>query len=250
MTGATLHFMGERLVLDPLGAVWWPVAGLLAVADLHFEKGSAAALRGQLLPPWDTRMTLDRLALLLRRWQPGTVVALGDSFHDAHGAARMAPGDAARLLAMAEAAHWVWVLGNHDPQPPAGLPGTAAHAWVQGPLTFRHEAQAGADGELCGHHHPKATVATRAGVVTRPCFVTDPRRIMLPAMGAYTGGLDVAHPAIARLFPRGGRAFLQGTERLFSFTLAQLRGGREVQAADSAGKTTGRPAHSHRATTR
>jgi len=224
MTAASLHFMGERLMLDPLGAVWWPAAGLLAVADLHFEKGSAAAARGQLVPPWDTRLTLDRLGLLLRRWQPRTVVALGDSFHDAHGAARMAPGDAARLRAMAEAARWVWVLGNHDPQPPAGLPGIASQIWAEGPLTFRHEAQPGATGELCGHHHPKAAIATRAGTVTRPCFVTDPRRIMLPAIGAYTGGLDVANPAIARLFPRGGRAFLLGQERLFSFTLGQLRG--------------------------
>ena len=231
MIGASLHFMGERLVLDPLGAVWWPAAGLLAVADLHFEKGSAAALRGQLVPPWDTRLTLDRLALLLRRWQPRTVVALGDSFHDAHGAARMAPGDAARLRAMTEEATWVWVLGNHDPRPPAGLPGIAASAWTEGPLTFRHEAQAGAAGELCGHHHPKAAVVTRAGPVTRPCFVADPRRIMLPAIGAYTGGLDVVHPAIARLFPRGGRAFLLGQERLFSFTLAQLRGAGDTRAA-------------------
>ena len=250
MIGATLHFMGERLVLDPLGAVWWPAAGLLAVADLHFEKGSAAAARGQLVPPWDTRLTLDRLALLLRRWQPRTVVALGDSFHDAHGAARMATGDAARLLAMAEAAQWVWVLGNHDPRPPAGLPGTAAPVWVQGPLTFRHEAQPAAAGELCGHHHPKATVATRAGVVTRPCFVTDPRRVMLPAMGAYAGGLDVTHPAIARLFPRGARTFLQGSGRLFSFTLAQLRGGPEAHASGALGELPGRHTDQRRATTR
>jgi len=231
MTAASLHFMGERLMLDPLGAVAWPAAGLLAVADLHFEKGSAAALRGQLVPPWDTRMTLDRLALLLRRWQPHRVVALGDSFHDAHGAARMAPGDAARLRAMTEASEWVWVLGNHDPHPPASLPGIAAAAWTEGPLTFRHEARPGAVGELCGHHHPKAAVATRAGRVSRPCFVTDPRRVMLPALGAYTGGLDVSHPAIARLFPRGGRAFLLGQERLFSFTLAQLRGVAEDREA-------------------
>jgi len=231
MTAAPLHFMGEHLMLDPLGAVWWPAAGLLAVADLHFEKGSAAAARGQLVPPWDTRLTLDRLALLLRRWQPRTVVALGDSFHDAHGAARMAPGDSARLRAMAEAAQWVWVLGNHDPQPPAGLPGVAADAWALGPLTFRHQAQSGAIGELCGHHHPKAAIATRAGRVSRPCFVACSRRIMLPALGAYTGGLDVSAPAIARLFPRGARAFLLGQERLFSFTLAQLRGDAEGRAA-------------------
>lgn len=221
MTAAPLHFMGERLLLDPLGAVTWPAAGLLAVADLHLEKGSACAARGQLVPPWDTRMTLDRLALLMRRWQPRIVVALGDSFHDARGSLRMVPGDAARLQSLTAAAQFVWVLGNHDPTPPNGLGGIAADVWTSGPLVFRHQAQPGAAGELCGHHHPKASVTTRAGTVTRPCFVADARRLMLPALGAYTGGLDLSHPAIAALFPRGGRAFLLGQDRLFSFTLAQ-----------------------------
>ena len=223
MTAAPLHFQGQRLLLDPAGAVVWPEAGLLAVADLHLEKGSACAMRGQLVPPWDTVATLDRLALLLRRWAPRTVVALGDTFHDVGGFGRMAPGLAARLLAMTEAVRFIWVLGNHDPLPPRGLPGLAVEEWAQDGLVFRHQALPGAVGELCGHHHPKAAVQTRAGAVTRPCFVTDPRRLMLPAMGAYTGGLDVSHPAIARLFPRGGRAFLLGQHRLFSFTLAQAQ---------------------------
>lgn len=230
MTAAPLHFQGERLLLDPLGAVMWPAAGLLAVADLHLEKGSACAARGHLVPPWDTRITLDRLELLMRRWRPRTVVALGDSFHDARGSLRMAAGDAARLQGFTEAAEFVWVLGNHDPAPPCGLGGTAADTWAAGPLVFRHQAQAGASGELCGHHHPKASVATRAGTVTRPCFITDAGRLMLPALGAYTRGLDVAHPAIAVLFPRGGRAFLLGRDRLFSFTLAQTAAGARASA--------------------
>ncbi len=224
MTAAPVHLAGERLLLDPLGGVVWPAMDLLAVADLHLEKGTAAAARGQLVPPWDTRLTLDRLALLVQRWRPRVVVALGDSFHDRDGAARLPPGEAARLRSMAEAARFVWVLGNHDPAPPRGLPGEAAAAWRAGGLTFRHEAQPGASGELCGHHHPKATVVTRAGTVTRPCFIADAGRIMLPSLGAYTGGLDAAHPAIAGLFPRGGRVFLLGRDRLFSFTTAQLRG--------------------------
>lgn len=236
MTAAPLHFRGERLLLDPLGAVVWPDAGLLAVADLHFEKGSACAVAGQLVPPWDTRTTLDRLTLLLRRWRPGTVVALGDSFHDGRGPGRMAPGDAVRLRALTQAAQFVWVLGNHDPEPPAGLDGIAASVWAQGPLTFRHEAQPGTQGELCGHHHPKASIATRAGLVTRPCFITDPLRIMLPALGTYTGGLDIRHPAIARLFPRGGRAFLLGQDRLFSFTTAQTTASARAMAAQAAAR--------------
>lgn len=238
MTAAPLHFMGERLLLDPLGAVVWPAAGLLAVADLHLEKGSACAARGQLVPPWDTRVTLDRLAILLRRWQPRTVVALGDSFHDARGSLRVTAGDLARLRGFVEMVEFVWVLGNHDPAPPGGLGGHATDVWTVGPLVFRHQAQMGATGELCGHHHPKASVATRAGTVTRPCFVADAKRLMLPALGAYTGGLDLAHPAIATLFPRGGRAFLLGQDRLFSFTLAQTAANARAQPVQP-GKASG-----------
>ena len=233
-----LHFQGERLMLDPLGAVWWPAARLLAVADLHLEKGSAAATQGRLVPPWDTRMTLDRLALLLRRHRPARVVALGDSFHDVHGAGRMQPGDAARLHAMAAAAEFIWVLGNHDPAP-AGIAGHVTDAWTQGPFTFRHEAVRGTEGELCGHHHPKASVVTRGGTITRPCFVTDQRRLMLPALGAYTGGLDLQHPAIAGLFQRTGRAFLLGQDRLFSFALTQTVPGARARAALSASRQVG-----------
>ena len=213
-----LHFRGERLLLDPLGALFWPARHMLVVSDLHLEKGTAAALCGQLVPPLDTRLTLDRLALLMRRHRPRTVVSLGDTFHDNGGRARMAAGDADRLLAMAREAAFVWVHGNHDPAAP-GLPGESTPAWTAGPLTFRHQASPGAAGEVCGHHHPKASVTTRAGHVTRPCFVVDPVRIMLPAMGAYTGGLDVRNQAIARLFPHGGRLALLGRDRLFSFAM-------------------------------
>jgi len=222
MTAAPLHFAGHRLSLDPLGGVMWPEAGVLVVSDLHLEKGTAAARRGQLVPPWDTGITLDRLALLLHKWKPATVVALGDSFHDVHGPARMGPRDAGRLRAMADSARFVWVLGNHDPKAPDGLPGEAMEEWHHHGVVFRHEARPGAQGELCGHHHPKASVQTRAGRITRPCFMADAHRLMLPAVGAYTGGLDVTSPAIARLFPRGGRAFLLGTGRLFSFAIGAM----------------------------
>ena len=231
MTAAPIHLGGHRLLLDPLGAAVWPEAGVLAVADLHFEKGTACARRGQLVPPWDTAATLDRLALLLRRHRPRTVVALGDSFHDRHGAGRMAAHDTARLLAMTAVAEFVWVLGNHDPAPPEGLPGLATAEWARDGLVFRHQATARPAGEMCGHHHPKATIETRAGRVTRPCFVLDQHRLMLPALGSYTGGLDVGSPAIARLFPRGGRAFLLGQGRLFSFTLSQAMGYAALGAA-------------------
>ncbi|MBV9786273.1 MAG: ligase-associated DNA damage response endonuclease PdeM [Acidisphaera sp.] len=226
MTAAPLHLAGERLLLDPAGALIWPEARLLAVADLHLEKGSSFARRGHLLPPWDTRATLDRLSLLLRRYHPRTIVALGDSFHDAAGAGRMLPGEAALLGAMTEAARFIWVTGNHDPAPPAGIAGEPTDEYRQGSLLFRHIGRgspAEGTGEICGHHHPKASVPARGCAVTRPCFVADGRRIMLPAFGAYTGGLDVGSHAIAALFPRGGRVFLLGRDRLFSFGLGQKK---------------------------
>jgi DNA ligase-associated metallophosphoesterase len=220
VTAAPVHLAGERLMLDPGGALFWPARKTLVVSDLHLEKGSAAAMRGSLLPPFDTRVTLDRLATLMRRWRPERVVALGDSFHDRAGSGRLQAHDQARLLAMTDFARFVWVLGNHDPLPPAGVGGEAVAEWREGPLRFRHEGVAGpASGEINGHHHPKAHIPARGAVVTRPCFVFDGQRLMLPALGAYTGGLDVRDHAIRCLFPRGGRVFLLGQERLFSFSL-------------------------------
>jgi DNA ligase-associated metallophosphoesterase len=225
MTAAPIHLAGERLMLDPAGALVWPAAGLLAVSDLHLEKGSSYARHGRLLPPWDTHVTLDRLGLLLHRYRPRLVIALGDSFHDAAGAARLPAAERARLGAMAEAHRFVWVQGNHDPTPPQGVGGEWVEAFSTATLTFRHQATPGAEGEISGHHHPKATIPARGGSVSRPCFVSDARRLMMPAFGAYTGGLDVGDPAISRLFPRGGRIFLLGRERLFSFALGTLRSG-------------------------
>lgn len=219
MSAATVHIAGELLQLDPAGALHWPAQRLLAVSDLHFEKGSAAARQGSLVPPWDTRATLDILATMLRRYRPRCVVALGDTFHDMGGAARLLPADAARLRAMAEAVEFVWVLGNHDPLP-QGFRGASAAEHRIGPLVFRHQARPGrVMGELSGHFHPKASVKIRGTIVTRPCFLADTRRVILPAIGAYTGGLDAQDPAVRGFFPTGGRAFLLGQERVFSFAL-------------------------------
>ncbi|MDN3565011.1 ligase-associated DNA damage response endonuclease PdeM [Paeniroseomonas aquatica] len=230
MTAAPIHVAGERLMLDPAGVLHWPARRTLVVADLHLEKGSSFAAAGRFLPPYDTRETLERLALLLRRWRPVRIIALGDSFHDRGGAARLPLAEAEALRRMLAGLEMVWVLGNHDPDPPEGLPGLAAEEFTDGRLVFRHQAlppasrfatQPGA--EISGHFHPKATMATRAGGITRPCFLADGRRVMLPAFGAFTGGLDVRDPAIADLFPRGARAFLLGRERLFSMPTGPCR---------------------------
>jgi DNA ligase-associated metallophosphoesterase len=224
MTAAPIHLAGERLMLDPDGAVFWPARQMLVVADLHFEKGSAAARHGSLLPPWDTRATLDRLAKLTRRWAPREIVALGDSFHDGTGASRLSPADRSRLTRLTGDIDVTWLLGNHDPAPPDGIGGRAVEELRLGPLLFRHQGtRDAAAGEICGHHHPKAHIATGATVVSRPCFVFDGHRLMLPAIGAFTGGLDVRSPSIAMLFPRGGRVFLLGDRRLFSFAMPRGR---------------------------
>lgn len=221
---APLHIAGERLMLDPDGGLHWPAQRMLIVADLHFEKGSSAATRGSLLPPWDTRETLTLLAGLIRRYTPRTIVALGDSFHDPRASSRLHPADQSRLAAMAHASEFIWVLGNHDPLPPAGLPGIAVPEHHLGPLVFRHQAEPGrVMGEISGHFHPKANIQVRGTTVCRPCFVADGYRLLLPAIGAYTGGLDSRDPAIAGLFPRGGRLFLLGRERLYSFPFAASR---------------------------
>ena len=219
MMAAPVHLAGERLMLDPSGVMMWPAASVLVVSDLHLEKGTSYAKRGMLLPPWDTRVTLGRLTAQLRRWQPRTVIALGDSFHDRTGSARLDAADAERLAHMTNAATFVWVQGNHDPDPPAGIGGQPVIELTIGALTFRHEGIVSSESEICGHHHPKASVPVRGTEISRPCFVSDARRLMMPAFGAYTGGLDVRSPAIRALFPRGGRAFLLGRERLFSFAI-------------------------------
>lgn len=211
-------------MLDPAGALIWPAAATLVVSDLHLEKGSSFARKGMLLPPWDTHATLERLTLLLRRYRPRIVVALGDSFHDRHGAQRLPSAKQTQLNAMTDAHRFIWVQGNHDPTPPEGIGGEWVETFETNSLLFRHMAiEDAAPGEISGHYHPKATTPARGGSITRACFIADARRIILPAFGSYTGGLDVRDPAITRLFPRGGRIFLLGKERLFSFALPQVR---------------------------
>ncbi len=218
-------------MLDPAGAAFWPAKRVLIVADLHFEKASSLAARGALLPPFDTKATLERLNRLVRLYRPAKVIALGDSFHDREAASRLAKDDRSKIEAMAREAQFIWIAGNHDTAP-TGMPGISVPMYREGPFTFRHEAAPNLgprELEISGHFHPKASIDARAKRVSRPCFVSDAHRLMLPAFGAYAGGLDVRDPAIARLFPRGLRVFLLGQDQLFSFALEQL--GRMAEVA-------------------
>ena len=219
-----LEVNGARLIGDLSGALYWPARRWLMVADLHLEKGSSYATSGQFLPPYDTAATLAKLATACRRYRPARVLCLGDSFHDAEAAERVAAEDGAAIRALTAALDWIWVRGNHDPAPPPDWGGRVLDDLVESPLAFRHEAApgAGAAGELSGHFHPKASVRVRNKRLTARCFVTDGRRLILPAFGAYTGGLSVLDPAIAGLFPRGFRVHLLGRRQAFVFPRTAL----------------------------
>lgn len=205
------------LIPEQSGALWWPAARTVIVADLHLEKGSAFAARGSLLPPYDTRATLARLRRVLADRRPDRVICLGDSFHDGGAGGRIDPGDAEAVRALTAAHEWIWIAGNHDPAPPEALGGAVRDAFVLDGLTFRHCAVEAGTAEISGHYHPKAFIRARGKRVWRGCFVEDGRRLVLPAFGTYAGGLDVTDPAFAPLFPDGFTAHLLGRDRLFSF---------------------------------
>lgn len=198
MADVSLSFAGQRLWPLPCGALFWPAQSLLLVADLHLEKGSSLARSGSLLPPHDSLDTLDRLAAALDRTGARRVAALGDSFHDRGGSRRLPEGARARLLALVTSVDWTWISGNHDGASAAGLGGVALDEMAVAGVTLRHQAEPGWQGpEISGHFHPKVTLRLRAGIRrSRRCFALAGDRLVLPAYGAYAGGLSVDDPAL------------------------------------------------------
>ena len=215
-------FAGAELVADRSGALWWPGEGTLVVADLHLEKGSRYAATGQLIPPYDSGSSLARLARLIERYAPERVVCLGDSFHDSEADRRLPTIYRDALAALIEGREWIWVCGNHDPHPPAGLGGRPVAQMEIGRATLRHEAASRLRPEVSGHYHPKASIRVRNRRVTGRCFVYDERRLVLPAFGAYTGGLSVTAPALRRLFGEDGQVLMIGARRMFAFPLRRV----------------------------
>ena len=196
-----LSLNGVELFAEPSGALWWPAAATLIVADLHFEEGTSYATRGVLLPPYDTRTTLARLAAAIGP-RVRRVICLGDSFHDGDGPKRLSEADAAALRSLVTRHEWIWIAGNHDPVLPATLGGHTVIGELRlDELVLRHQAEADAIGEVSGHYHPKSHIDVRGRRLSGACFVHDERRIVLPAFGAYTGGLHVESEAIRALFP-------------------------------------------------
>ena len=216
---------GVAFVGDPAGALFWPEPGLLAVADLHLEKGSSYAARGVLLPPYDTAATLAQLARLITRYAPRLVVALGDSFHDREGPARIAESDLVTLRALQRGRDWIWIAGNHDPEPAAGIGGSFAATIACDPIVFRHEPQMHpCEGEIAGHLHPVARVSQRGRTTSRRCFAADGRRLVMPAFGAYAGGLNVRDAAFADVFGTlSFTAHMLGQTRLYAIATGRCR---------------------------
>ena len=214
---------GEMVLLDPLGAAFLPSYRALIVADMHFEKGSSFAPSGQLLPPYDSRATLLKLADAVGRHRPATIVALGDSFHDDEAGNRIGPEERAMLEALAKVAEFVWIAGNHDPRPPSWLGGKVAREIALGGLTLRHEPHGELHlGEVAGHLHPCASVAKWGRSVRRRCFVSDGLRLVLPAFGAYAGGLDVRETPIAALFAGPYHAYMMGNRRVYAMAQRKM----------------------------
>lgn len=194
-----LRVSGVDFAVDLSGAFYWHDENLLIVSDLHLEKGSNFALRGVLLPPFDTAATLARLGVAIARHNPRRVIALGDSFHDGEAHGRLSVADRDALSALQSGRDWIWITGNHDPELPREIGGTVAADVAIGPIVFRHEPT-GAAGEVAGHLHPKARVSTRGRSVERRCFASDGVRAVMPAFGAYTGGLSIRDTAFAAIF--------------------------------------------------
>lgn len=216
-------FAGTALRALPCGALFWPGQQLLLVADLHLEKGSAFARRGWLLPPHDSLETLGRLIAAVERTGARAVAALGDSFHDAAGAAAM-PAAArelmARLTAMTEL---IWVTGNHDGASAGVLGGRVVDELLLEGVRLRHEAVPGcAEPEISGHFHPKVRLPLRTGrQVSRPCLALAGDRLVLPAYGAYAGGLSVDDPAFVAALGQAPEAIVPVAGGLIRLTAAQ-----------------------------
>jgi DNA ligase-associated metallophosphoesterase len=221
-TTTEISLAGTAALLDLSGALYLPDDDTLLVADLHFEKGSSFARRGMLLPPYDTRETLSILEEVVLRIGPRRVVALGDSFHDLDGPDRLGRDERETLARIQAGRDWVWIAGNHDRSLPDSIGGEVVARLKAGALELRHEPQEGAEGEVAGHLHPVGKVVMRGRSTRRRCFLTDGSRLVMPALGAYTGGLNVCDPVYRPLFPNGFTAHLIGTERIFAIARSML----------------------------
>lgn len=220
-----MQLCGTELVADRSGALYIPAARTLVVADLHLEKGSSFAARHRaLLPPYDSRETLTRLGDVAARYRPLRVVALGDSLHDRTAERRLGETEMSVLRHLQARRDWIWITGNHDREIPSSLGGAVAAELTIGGLSLRHEPSPdGPPGEVAGHLHPAARVRLHGTGLRGPCFVGSAHRLLLPAFGAFTGGLNVLDEAFAPFFVDGRfEVHLLGRAGVYPVTRAHL----------------------------
>ena len=205
-----LFFHGETLHLMPSGALYWPARKTLTVSDLHLGKSERLARRGgTLLPPYETQATLEKLDRDLNETLAQTVICLGDSFDDLTAAAGIDEPSRLWLTRLMAGKDWIWITGNHDPGP-LDIGGTHRAELKLAPFTFRHIAEPTDKAEISGHYHPKARLAGRS----RPCFLCDAKRLIMPAYGVYTGGLRSHDAALTALMAKDALAVLTGSRAL------------------------------------
>ena len=210
MNDLVIEIAGARLIPLPSGGLFWPARDLLCVSDLHLGKSDRTARRtGRMLPPYETRDTLARIEADLATTGARTLVCLGDSFDDLGAADSMCEDDLLWLTRLQAGRRWIWIEGNHDPGP-ITLGGTHLAELGEGGLSFRHIARNGARAEVSGHYHPKAEIIARGRKVSRPCFLFDAHRLILPAYGTYTGGLRWTTPELRGLVAERAWAALTG----------------------------------------
>ena len=216
-----LSFAGETFLASASGALYWQAQQALLVADLHLEKASWFARLGQLLPPYDSHATLSALAAEAERTAAKRLFCLGDSFHDRFGCERLPATSRQLLEQLTGSLDWVWIVGNHDPGFADHCGGRIVEEEQVGGLILRHEAEAGeARAEISGHFHPKLRLSMNGRRISRRCFVASGRKLILPAFGSMTGGLDVRHPEIIRAVSGDAVALVPVADRLLRFPIA------------------------------
>jgi len=216
-----LSFAGHDFFASPEGALHWPAEHALLVADLHLEKASWFARLGQLLPPYDSLATLQALEREIEQTEASRVYCLGDSFHDRFGCDRLPAAARDLLVRLTAAVDWIWIVGNHDTGFADHCGGTVEVECQLAGIILRHEA-AGDElrPEMSGHYHPKFRMSLRGRSVSRRCFVASSTKLILPAYGAFTGGLDAGHPEIVRKVGQGASALVPVSDRLLRFPIA------------------------------
>lgn len=216
-----LSFAGETFFGSAAGALYWPAQQAVLVADLHLEKASWFARLGQLLPPYDSHATLTALSSVVEETRATRLYCLGDSFHDRFGCDRLPDDSRELLLGLTRRLDWLWIVGNHDPGFADHCGGTIVDEVEVSGILLRHEANAAEPRpELSGHFHPKLRLSINGRRVSRRCFVASERKLILPAFGALTGGLDVRHPEIVRAIRGEAVALVPTADRLLRFPIA------------------------------